>query len=158
MYTNVLMDVFIEFSAQYLYIFVVLIGLIIFLRSSKEVKKRYFILSFLTLPLSFITGVIGNLLIKDPRPFIVEHIQPLIHASTDNGFPSDHTLLTMTVASIIFAYHKKSGIFLGLMAFWIGISRVLVFVHHPLDIFGSIVISVFATLVSWLLLKKMEFI
>lgn len=152
------MENVIKFSAQYLYIIVVLIGLVAFFTSPMEIKKKYFILSFLTLPLSFITGVVTNRLIKDPRPFIVNHIQPLIHASTDNGFPSDHTLLTMTIASIIFVYHKKTGIFLGLLSFCVGLARVLANVHHPLDIAGSIIISILATFVSLFSLRKANLI
>ncbi|MCL5091490.1 MAG: phosphatase PAP2 family protein [Patescibacteria group bacterium] len=148
------MESVIKFTAQYLYIIIVLIAIGGFISSAKEIQKNYLKISLLTLPLSFIVGTIGNLLIQDPRPFIIQHVQPLIQASTDNGFPSDHALLTMTIASIIFIYHKKMSIVLGLFALVVGIARVLANVHHPLDIAGSIVISLASTYLAWHFLNK----
>ena len=36
--------------------------------------------------------------IHDPRPYLVEHLQPLIPLAHDNGFPSDHSLLAWVLA------------------------------------------------------------
>ncbi len=85
---------------------------------------------------------------------MVEHVQPLITHAADNGFPSDHTLLTMTIASILFLYNKRLGIVLAILAVIVGYSRVLAKVHHPVDIFGSIVIAIIATYISSKFLVK----
>ena len=142
------------FSAQYMYLVVIVIGISAVISSTKLIQRNYIKLIFGSFPLAYIMSKILSVIIIDPRPYLVEHIQPLIHASTDNGFPSDHTLLTMAIASVIFIYHKKMGIFLGALSVCIGMARVLSYVHHPLDIIGSIVISITSTFIIWYFLNK----
>ncbi len=136
-----MLNILIVFTAKYLFILVVLISIGITLLASKQKKREIIRLSILALPISFILAKILSFFINDPRPFVLEHIQPLIAHIADNGFPSDHTLLTMTIAAIFFQFNRKLGILLSLLALLVGISRVLAKVHHPLDIRGSIVIA-----------------
>ena len=85
---------------------------------------------------------------------MVDHsIKPLFPHIADNGFPSDHTLLTMTIAAIIFVYNRKLGILLAIFSLIIGFSRVAAGVHHALDIIGAAVIAVTTTYISYLVLK-----
>lgn len=95
------------------------------------------------LALAKLIGAIFN----DPRPFVSDHITPLIAHASDNGFPSDHTLLTMTIASVVFVYHRKLGILLALVAFLVGYARVLAGTHHMIDIVDAIVIALAAIIV-----------
>ena len=85
---------------------------------------------------------------------MVDHsIKPLFSHIADNGFPSDHTLLTMTIAAIIFVHNRKLGILLAIFSLIIGFSRVAAGVHHALDIIGAAVIAVTTTYISYLVLK-----
>lgn len=96
------------FGAKYLYIVIAIIalGTVIY---DKAISKRSIItLSAIAFPLSFIIARIASYFILIPRPFVIENIQPLIAHVADNGFPSDHTLLSMTIASVIFVYNKKN--------------------------------------------------
>lgn len=142
------MDLLIIVVAKYFYVVVVLIAAFYVLTLSKIRKIQLLKLSLLTLPLAYIISKILKHFIYDPRPFVVEHVRPLIAHVPDNGFPSDHTLLTMTIASIIFVYNRTLGFVLGGLAIAIGISRVAARVHHPLDIIGSVVIAIGATAIS----------
>ena len=101
------MNQLIIFSANYLYFFVIGIAVLSLLILDNSAKKNIIKLALLTLPASFIIAKVLNAIFYNPRPFVVEHVQPLIQHATDNGFPSDHTLLTMTVAAIVFVYHKR---------------------------------------------------
>ncbi|MCL5675545.1 MAG: phosphatase PAP2 family protein [Patescibacteria group bacterium] len=143
------MTFLIIFAAKYLYLVVIALGITVVLLSSKEIRKNYLMLTLGAFPLAYISSKILALFIIDPRPFIVLHIQPLIQASTDNGFPSDHTLLTMTIAAIIFTYNKKAGVLLACLSALVGVGRVLAYVHYPLDIIGSILIATVSTLIVW---------
>lgn len=105
--------------------------------------------------MAYLIAKISALFINDPRPFVARHIQPLIPHVADNGFPSDHTLLTMTIASIIYAYNKKLGVALFVIAGLIGITRVLANIHHPLDIIGATVIAIGATTIVFSIEKKL---
>ena len=85
---------------------------------------------------------------------MVEHFTPLISHAANNGFPSDHSLISFAFASIVFLFNKKLGFVLFLLSFLVGLSRVYVGVHYPIDILGSfliciIVAKIYATIASW---------
>lgn len=147
------MDALIVFAAKYLYLFC--IALFFFALWKLEAKKRldFILLSIFSFPLSLLVGKILNHVIQDPRPFVAEHSKPLIEHAPDNGFPSDHTLLAMTIAAVVFPYNKKLGVLLFVLAALTGISRVLAKVHHPLDILGSTLIAIAVTAIVFLLLR-----
>lgn len=113
-------------------------------------------LSLISFPLTYLFAKIAGYIIHDPRPFVVEHIKPLIAHATDNGFPSDHTLLTSVIAAVIFAYNKKLGMVLFAISIAIGSARVLAGIHHPLDIVGAMVISIVAVYASWTLIQRIN--
>ena len=123
-------------------------------RRNKKRLKGVILLSVFSFPLAFLIAKLASLLIYDPRPFIVDHVAPLISHTGDNGFPSDHTLLTTAIASVVFVYNKKLGSILFMIALCVGIARVLAHVHHPLDIIGAIVIAMCATYFVYVLRKR----
>ena len=132
------------FGAKYLFLLPVAVFFLILARARD--KLGYLLkLSVLTFPLSLLVGKLLNHFIQDPRPFVVERITPLIAHAPDNGFPSDHTLLTATIAAVVFVYNKKIGILLFILSFLIGAARVLAGLHHPLDVAGSFFIGVSTT-------------
>ena len=102
-----------------------------------------------------ITGIIGGLLclafIKiggalyyDPRPFVTEHVTPLFPHSVDNGFPSDHTVLTMFVGLCVLLYSRRWGTVLVVLSLASGVARVVAGVHSPIDIIGAVVMAAVA--------------
>ena len=117
----------------------VLLAYIVFLRG--KTLWRLIWLSFASLPVAYLLGRLADLVYYDPRPFVVGHFEPLIAHAADNGFPSDHTLLSATIAMIVMYINKRVGLALWLIALGIGIARVLVGVHHVTDIAASMLIG-----------------
>lgn len=144
----------IVFLAKYFYLISFVITGIFFLYLSKSDKKKMFLLGALSGILSIIISRISSLFIYNPRPFVINHLTPLIPHVPDNGFPSDHTLLSMWVAVVVFSFNKKLGILLMLISITVGVARVLALVHHPIDIIGSIVIVIVSFLISKLAISK----
>lgn len=130
------------FFAKYVYLIVIGIALIYGLLQPRPVQKKMLILSIICLPLIFIVAKIASHFFYDPRPFVVHHIKPLIPHASDNGFPSDHTLISAAFASVLYVFTKKWGIIAGVLAILVGLSRIYAQIHSPIDILGSIVISV----------------
>ena len=62
------------------------------------------------------------------------------HAA-DNGFPSDHALLTAFLGFTMLLYSKRVGIFLLVIALIVSWARVAAHIHNPRDIVGSFVIA-----------------
>ncbi len=124
-----------------------------FLKQPWNRKKEMVWLGILTIILVLILARIGGAIYYDPRPFVVEHFTPLISHDPDNGFPSDHTLLAAAIGSVFYVYNKRIGIWLLLIAILIGLSRIYVGVHHPIDIIGSILISAIGTYLAYKILE-----
>lgn len=92
----------------------------------------------------------------DTRPFVSGNFTPLIPHAADNGFPSDHMLLASALAAVVMCYRKRLGYALWAVAIIIGISRVYVGVHHPIDIVGSALIALLAAFIVHIVEKRMR--
>jgi undecaprenyl-diphosphatase len=142
------------FGAKYLLLFSILIGGVWFYKLPANKKKSSAIFGALTLGMSFILGKLASLSYYDSRPFVAEGFTPLINHIADNGFPSDHMLLVSAIAAIVSAYNKKIGLSLWIIAVLVGISRINVGVHHPIDILGSALIACISSGIIYFALKK----
>lgn len=129
------------FAAQYLIFIIVILGVAYFLHRPSREKRELVVFTFITLPIIYIISRICSTLYFNPRPFINNEFLALIPHKANNGFPSDHTLLSSAVAMIIWHFNKKIGSFLMVLALLVGLSRVYVGVHHYMDIFASLIIS-----------------
>ncbi len=139
---------FFIFGAEYLYIVIIVIALVYFLKQPKATKIQIIIFGITTLPLIYIVAKIISLFYYDPRPFVEGNFMPLISHVPDNGFPSDHTLLSAAIASVFYPFNKKVAVALWAFVLIIGFSRVYTGIHHPIDVLGSMAIaSVVASLV-----------
>ncbi len=118
----------------------------------------------------------------EPRPFVNHHIHQLLAHPADASFPSDHMawsfavvgmLLFLTLPSAISLWRKreqgwqKSGsaallvagcLFVGalLMASLIGLARVYVGLHYPVDIVGGVMDGLIAALVVTVLCRLLS--
>lgn len=143
-----MLDQLIIFCAQYLPFVIFVIAFWYVLKLENIKRKSALILFGVSSVVALIVDKILNHFISSARPFVVKGIAPLFYHTTDNGFPSEHTLFAVLIASVIFVYNRKLGLILGILSLIVGIARVVADVHHPVDIFGGIVIGTGAVLVS----------
>ena len=153
-----MMNSILIFGAKYLYLLAVIITLVYFSYLPKTERKKFLIFAAITLPLAFIISRIASKIYFDPRPFVSNNFIPLIPHAADNGFPSYHTLIVATIAAIVFPFNKKISAIIWALAIIVGISRVYVGVHHPIDILASIAIAMFSSILSYFLLKQLKFL
>ena len=137
------------FGAKHLYLLAGVIAFVWFWKLPKEKKKEAIIFGVIALPVIYIVSKIGAWLYFDPRPFVVGHFTPLIAHAPDNGFPSDHVLLVSAIASLVFPFNKKVSVGIWVIAALVGISRVYVGIHHPVDVVGSAVISIVVSTLAY---------
>lgn len=130
------------FGAKYMYMVIVVIAGLVFLTFPLTDKKRIVILAVISLPLTYVLAKISSHFYFDARPFVVGHFIPLVSHSADNGFPSDHVLLTSAIAVLFYPFSKKTSYLLLLLAGFVAVSRVYVGVHHTIDVLGSFAISI----------------
>jgi len=151
------MNTLIIFGAEYLYLVIVVLAIAYIWRAPKELQKRMIVCAIITLPVTYIVAKIASQFYYNARPFIVGDFIPLLPHTNDNGFPSDHTLLSSAIAMTLFFFYQKRGLFLFVVAFLVGLARVLVGIHHLSDIFGSMIIaSLVAYIIFTFVLPKIE--
>jgi undecaprenyl-diphosphatase len=154
------MRIILLFIAKYLFIIVGLAAFVCWLKASKQEKIRLIVFGAIAAIATLVLVKIGATLYFDPRPFVAHHVAPLYPHGADNGFPSDHTVLTMIIALTIFSSSKRLGIILIIMSILIGISRILGHIHSPIDILGSLVFALAgyaaAVLLSPYMLKRLK--
>jgi undecaprenyl-diphosphatase len=90
-------------------------------------------------------------LIFDPRPFAVNHFQPLLPHTANNGFPSGYGLLAATIVAAIFFANRRWTVPFIILAFLIGWARVGVGIHHTVDVAGSWGIVLLASLIAFVI-------
>jgi undecaprenyl-diphosphatase len=83
------------------------------------------------------------------RPFADHPKQTLllVHHGADNSFPSDHATVAFAVAFAVLMFHRRLGIVLVAVAVGIGVDRILVGVHYPVDVATSVLVGLGAALV-----------
>ncbi len=148
------MNTIITLGAEYLYIPVALLSLYFLWAEGKSKRKSIIIFAIISLPLTLAIARIAGHFYYDPRPFVVGNFTPLVPHAPDNGFPSDHALLSSALAALVFVFNKKKGVVTGILALLIGYFRVASGVHHWVDIIGSFVISAFTAASVYLVLSR----
>lgn len=91
---------------------------------------------------AWIIARILKIIINIDRPFLaLPDIHPLINDDSFS-FPSGHATFFAALATAIFFYHRKAGYVFMLCALLIGLARMVVGVHYPIDILGGFVLGV----------------
>lgn len=155
-YTGSNMDLFFILAAKYLVVVPVIVLGGYFLSRPWSEQKRMALFAIPAGVLVYVLGLIGSHLYFDPRPFVVGHFTPLVSHASDNGFPSDHTLLVSALAAIGMFWSRRLGIMLWGFAIVVAVARVYVGVHHPIDVLGSMLFAILGVSVWYAVLKHFE--
>ncbi len=137
------------FGAQYLYGVIALVTVMVWLTLEREARGKMLMTMLISFPLAYLLAKFGSVLYESPRPFVVLNTSPLFAHAPNNGFPSDHTLLSAALGALVFCVEKRWGTLLLILALGVGVSRVLALVHHGVDIVGSMVIASGAVWAVW---------
>jgi undecaprenyl-diphosphatase len=79
------------------------------------------------------------------RPFVTDpNTHLLINHARDNGFPSDHATVAFAAATPLAFFYRRLGIVALALAALVGIARINVGVHWPLDVSAAAVIGLAA--------------
>lgn len=138
--------------------------LIAVLRQAREWRHRLYDLASAALSLLVARGVLTEIIrlaVDRPRPPEVLEIAPLIAAPSSAAFPSGHASFFFALAFSIFLFQtdgwtparkREVGLWFILGALLVGVARIFVGVHWPLDILGGIVVGFLSAYLVHLLL------
>ena len=96
-----------------------------------------------------VNAVLGHLWYH-ARPFADHPKQTvlLVHHGTDNSFPSDHASVAFAVAFAVLMFHRRLGVLLLAVAVGVGLDRIFVGVHYPIDVLTSVFVGLGAALIA----------
>lgn len=91
--------------------------------------------------------LVCNLFLKNVvqriRPFYYnDMIKLLIPPPGEFSFPSGHSMSSFLAATILYGYNKTWGIIAYVLAFFIAISRIYLYVHFPTDVLIGAVLGI----------------
>lgn len=148
--TSKIFDALIVFLAAYLqYVFVAAFLVLLYFAAYSRREKLYL---FWTTAISIFVarGVITEIIrlfYHRPRPFLTLPVSKLLsngwfYSDAEWSFPSGHSAFFFAMATAIFLYNKKWGIWFFVAAILINISRIIAGVHYPSDILGGTIVGI----------------
>ena len=149
---NILLDGVGIFFAQYLAYFLVA-GFLILILNQKGTRRKIYVFCEGALAAILARGIITEVIhfFYHPRPFEALHFIALIPESGPS-FPSGHMTFFFALALAVGYTNKKWGAAYFLLAAIMGIARIYVGVHWPLDVLGGMVIGILSAIgIHWLL-------
>lgn len=156
------------FFAHYLVYFLVAgAAVVFFLIKNKKERIRYLFLAGASVILSrlIITELIRFIWHRS-RPFVDYQVNQLIEHSAFGSFPSGHVAFLFALSAAIYFFGKKIypaynrrllrgvGWLFFIFSFLIGLSRVFVGIHYPLDILGGMVVGIFSAFIVNILIRR----
>lgn len=150
---NDLLDFLMVFGAD-LSIYLMLILIFAFTLKGKVSERKSLILFLISFPILILVIKFIHLFFFEPRPYTTNDILPLInHTKADASFPSRHASIAFIMALPYLYYKSKWGPVLLFLATWVGISRIYVGVHYPLDILGGILTALLSLILARQIVK-----
>jgi undecaprenyl-diphosphatase len=143
---NPFIDILAIFAAKYMPLIIVL-GLI-YLWIKREDKTQDIVLyGVYAAVIGLLINYIIGLVYFHPRPFMIPTGTLLFSYPGDSSFPSDHTtlMLSLTFMLTYFRETRKIGLLFVVLGLIGGFARVFCGVHFPMDILGSVVVSLIIT-------------
>lgn len=140
---------FLSYPFTYFVIFLLIIWAV-FISQRKMYNFSLLFLSGLT---SWLVSNILKNIIRMNRPFVDLNIIP-VYKEIGFSFPSQHMAVFIAIATSMFFINRKAGYVFLIIAFLIGISRVIIGVHYPVDLLGGLVVGVLVSLIFIELFKK----
>lgn len=129
----------------------------LYIVDKKNFRKNFLILISAVLLGGLIVKIIKEI-VERPRP--LKEMEPLLlagkveihnlfYAYRENSFPSGHTQAAFGTATALICLYRKHVAYLILIASLIGLSRIYVGVHFPVDVICGSILGVIASLLVY---------
>ncbi len=152
-----LFDAVIVFFASYLaYILVALFLVLVFFSQypKREKLQIFWVTVISTIIARFGVTELIRFFYHRPRPFsALDNVHQLL-TNGEWSFPSGHATFFFAMATAIYLYNKKWGIFFFLATILITVSRVIAGIHYPSDIVSGALIGIAVAYIAFYFTRK----
>ena len=152
---NVFLDDVAVFFANYL-IYLLVIGFLVLVIYENGTRRKLYLFAEGALAVILSRGILTEVIrffYHHPRPFDALGFTPLVPESGPS-FPSGHMTFIFALAMVVWYVNRRWGIWYFILGALMGIARIYVGVHWPLDILGGIVIGVLSGMAIRAALRK----
>ena len=114
------------------------------------IKHRDFFYSILvggTGFMAFIVSYIIKNIFMVPRPFITDHIIPLV-VESGYSFPSSHVTVISALSVVIWKINHKLGYLFFVFTIFVAFSRMIIGVHYPIDVIAGMFFGIIIGLLA----------
>lgn len=139
--------------AEYLFIMLPVLWTAVFVGIPPRDRWLLAIRSGIVLVFSIVCVKVGGGLYYESRPFVVQHVSPLVPHVADNGFPSDHAVMCFAITCLIFPFRKRLAALALLFSLLVAASRVAAKLHTPLDMEAGALIAAVSNLAAFVIAK-----
>lgn len=115
----------------------ILFTIMLFFANKKTTYKTLFAAGIV-----FVIDFLFKIVYFRQRPFVTHDVNLLVDHLQSASFPSRHTDIAFAFAQSIFLGDKKTGVAALIIAAIVGLSRVYVGVHYPLDVLAGAVLGI----------------
>ncbi|GHI01312.1 undecaprenyl-diphosphatase [Neobacillus kokaensis] len=146
------------FMAEYM-LYVLILGMLVYWFTRTDRNRMMMIQGVFAVVLAEIFGKIAGKLYSHYQPFAeLPNVNKLVEHEIDNAFPSDHSIIFFTICITIWLVRKREGWIWLAAAFAVGISRIMVGVHYPGDVFTGALLGLISALIMHWLVPRLAFI
>jgi len=118
-------------------------------RRAREVAFTCLICALIGVAISMILLYALNAAFFRPRPFTsYQTVHLLFYHNTDSAFPSNAATLAYVLAFSVLLYNRKVGAVMLALATCVGLARIAVGIHYPLDIVGGALLGLGSALLA----------
>ncbi len=138
---SIWLDKFMVFAADKMGYVLILFVFVLFWK--KSYFKRVVFVSFGSAVVSrFVFVNLIRYFVYSPRPFLIlENVHSLMNHELESSFPSGHASFYFALAMGVYLYNKKAGLVFLILAGLMGLARIFVSVHWPLDILSGAILG-----------------
>jgi len=110
--------------------------------SGERARQHHVLLALVAFVAANVVVKAMNLVYFRPRPFTDYEVTLLFYHPSDSSFPANSAAALWSLAWAIWRLDPRPGRWLVVLALLMGLSRVYVGVHYPLDIVGGALIGI----------------
>jgi len=143
---STMLDEVLVFLAEFLILALVLVvaSLIVYALSKGRPRQAWILfVGLFAGALAWLASMWAKTFFQTVRPFADKTIIPLVESQTNStAFPSAHAAAVAAAGVVLYRFNKFIGLATIALAFIIGIARVAIGVHWPIDIAGGVVCGI----------------